>query len=109
MATKHSEGLRINYTPVGAVDAGDVIVQEDLIGIATTNIAAGELGVLDVEGVFDVAKATTSGSGIDAGSVVYWNPTSEVATETTAGGVYMGKAIADAADADATVRVKLTP
>jgi len=109
MATKYSEGLRIDYTPSGAVDSGDVVVQEDLIGIATADIAADALGTLDVEGVFDVAKNTGSGEAIVAGAIVYWDDTNDVCTETSSGNTYMGKTILAAAADDATARVKLTP
>jgi predicted RecA/RadA family phage recombinase len=109
MAKKHSEGLRINYTPAAAVDSGDVVVQEDLIGIATTDIAANVLGVLDIEGVFDVAKDTGSGTAMAAGVIVYWDETNGYCTETATGNVYMGKLIAAATATDTTARVKLTP
>ena len=109
MATKHSVGNRINYTPAADVDSGAVIVQEDLLGIATDNIDADVLGVLDVEGVFDVAKDTGSGTGIACGSIVYWDETNEYCTETSSGNTYMGKTILIAAADDTTARVKLTP
>jgi predicted RecA/RadA family phage recombinase len=109
MATKHSEGLRIDYTPGVAVSAGEVIAREDLIGIATTDIAADELGVLDIEGVFDIAKATGSGTAMNAGVIVYWDNSNEVVTETAGGNVYLGKLIEAAAADDETARVKLTP
>ena len=109
MATKHSVGNRINYTPEDAVDSGDVVVQEDLCGIATADIAADVLGTLDVEGVFDVAKATGSGTAIVAGAIVYWDDLNDVCTETVSGNTYMGKTILAAAIGDATARVKLTP
>ncbi len=109
MATKYSEGSRINYTPTAAVSAGDVVVQEDLVGIATADIPASTLGVLDVEGVFDMAKETGSGKAIAVGSIVYWDKTKKVVTETADGNAYLGKVIAAAAADDATARVKLTP
>jgi len=109
LATKHSEGMRINYTPAADVDVGAVVVQEDLIGIATADITADEVGVLDIEGVFDVAKDTGSGTAIDAGTIVYWDETNEVVTTESSGNIYMGKTIEDAEDDDETARVKLTP
>jgi len=101
MATKHSEGLRIDYTPGVAVSAGEVIAREDLIGIATTDIAADELGVLDID--------TGSGTAMNAGVIVYWDNSNEVVTETAGGNVYLGKLIEAAAADDETARVKLTP
>jgi predicted RecA/RadA family phage recombinase len=109
MATKHSEGLRIDYTPVGAVTAGTVIVQEDLIGIATADIAAGVLGTIDIEGVFTVKKLTGSGEDISIGEIVYWNVAGSGVTTEPSDNVYMGKAISNADEDDTTVGVKLTP
>jgi hypothetical protein len=59
------------------------------------------------EGLFDVPKATGAGSGIAAGTSVYWDATNKVATATATGNKLMGKTTLVAADADATVRVRL--
>jgi len=66
------EGLMIDYTPSSAVTAGDVIVQGELVGIATHDIAANALGAIAVEGVFQMVKLTGDG-GITAGAIVYWD------------------------------------
>ena len=112
-ATFIHDGKAIDYTPGSAVAAGDVVVQNNLVGIAKQPIAADALGALAVEGVFDVAKAAVE---IEAGKSVYWdadgNPVtgdagSGAATTTEDGNVQMGFSIAAAADTDGTVRVKL--
>ena len=112
-ATFIHDGKAIDYTPGSDVSAGDVVVQNNLVGIAKTPIAADALGALAVEGVFDVAKAAVE---IEAGKPVYWdadgNPVtgdagSGAATTTEDGNVQMGFSIAAAADTDETVRVKL--
>lgn len=101
------DGDAIDYTPTSAVNAGDVVVQGDLVGVAKKNIAANALGALHVKGVFDFPKATTSGSAITAGTKLYWDASSEVATSTAGGNKYIGKAV-QAADADdTTVRVRM--
>ena len=107
-ATFVHDGNSIDYTPSAEVAAGDVVVQEDLIGIARTPIAANALGSLAVAGVFDVPKATGSGSAIAAGAKVYWDAANSQATGTATGNTYMGKAVAAAGDDDATVRVRLS-
>ena len=56
------DGKSIDYTPGADVSAGDVVVQNDLIGIAKLDIASGALGALAVTGVFDLPKATGVGS-----------------------------------------------
>ncbi|MCK6458222.1 MAG: DUF2190 family protein, partial [Phycisphaerae bacterium] len=97
----------IEYTPGAAVAAGDVIVIGELVGVAKTPIAANTLGALAVRGVFDFAKATGVGTAISAGANVYWDDANNVATTTVTGNKLIGKCIKAAADADATVRVRM--
>ena len=106
-ATFVHDGNAVDYTPGSAVAAGDVVVQETLIGVAKTSIAASALGALAVSGVFDFAKATGVGEGIAAGKKVYWDNTNNVATETVDTNPYLGKVVAAAGDDDATERVRL--
>lgn len=109
-ATYVHEGARVPYTPSGAaVSPGDVIVQNTLIGIATNDIADGQLGSLAVEGVFDFPKATGAGTAIAAGKVVYWDAADSQAKEDSETGANekLGVTVAAAADADTTVRVLL--
>jgi predicted RecA/RadA family phage recombinase len=104
------DGDSINYTPTSAdVAAGDVIVQGDLVGIAKRDIPRNVLGALAVSGVFDLPKARGVGAAITAGAKVYWDAGNSVATTDTDEGAnkYLGKAVRAAADADATVRVRL--
>ena len=110
MAQYVQEGDYIDYTPGSDVSAGDVIVQGDLVGIAKGDIAANKLGALAVEGVFDVAKASGGGVTFSAGALVYWDDTNDLAVATDGAGAnkLLGKAVAAAADADATVRVRLS-
>jgi len=103
------DGNTIDYTPGADVNAGDVIVQGDLVGITKLDIAAGALGALAVTGVFDVPKATGVGSAIGAGMKVYWDEAESVAkTDDEAGAnKYLGKTVLLAGDDDATARVRL--
>lgn len=102
-----SEGKSVDYTPATDVDAGAVVVQGDLVGVAVAAIAANVLGALAVSGVFDIAKSTGSSSAITAGSKIYWDAASQVATVTAGDNKYVGKAVAAASDDDETVRVRL--
>jgi predicted RecA/RadA family phage recombinase len=52
------DGKYIDHTPGGALASGDVVVQGDLVGVMLRPLAAGELGALAVDGVFDFAKNT---------------------------------------------------
>lgn len=95
----------VDYTPSVAVAGGDVVVQGDLIGIATRAIAANALGSLATAGVWDFPKDTGSSSAITAGAVLYWDAGSEVATTSSSGNKRIGKAVAAAAASASTVRV----
>jgi len=107
-----SSGECIDYTPSSAVAAGDVVVQGDLVGIATRPIAAGTTGALAVSGIFDIVKA--SGTVFTAGQKVYWHAADKVAVTTDGGGTgggtnkLIGKAVAAAGSGLTTVRVRLS-
>jgi len=97
----------IDYTPVSAVSAGQVIVLGDLIAVAKLDIAAGVLGALHLTGVYDFPKVTTGGSALAVGATVYWNSDTSNAQATASTYKQLGKVVKAAADADATVRVVL--
>lgn len=109
-AVKISSGEMIEYTPSSDVAAGAVVLQGDLIGIALQAIPANTKGALAVQGVFDIAKATGTGTAISAGAIVYWDATNGVATASSGSGAnkQIGKAVAAAATTDAKVRVRLS-
>ena len=102
--TYRAEGDRIDYTPDSAVSAGDIVVQNSLIGVATRDIDASVQGALAVEGVFDVDKEEIA---FAVGEDVYYDEDSGLATASE--GVYMGKCVKAALATDSTVRVKLIP
>lgn len=106
-------GNQIDYTPVAAVVAGQVVVQANLVGIATSPIAAGALGALAVSGIFDVDQ---NAEIIPAGAGVYWDADGTsvsgtggagAATATATGNTFMGFAQAVTAATDSYVRIAL--
>lgn len=103
-------GDAINYVPTSDVSAGDVVVQEDLIGIAKLDIKANTLGALALTGVFAIPKATGSGEAIAVGAKVYWDAGNLLATTDDASGTnkFLGKSILAASDDEATVQVRLS-
>lgn len=98
------EGKALDYRPSEAVAAGDVIVQESLVGIARLDIPSETLGSLAVTGVFEIAKAAVE---IAAGVPLYWDATNKNVTITATGNTYIGKAVTDAVSADAVVHLLL--
>jgi len=109
MAKFIHNGDSIDYTPGSAVADGDVVVQGDLVGVAKLNIAANALGALAVKGVFDFPKATGASTAIAVGAICYWDVSATQAVDDDDSGTnkLLGKCVKAAADADATVRIKL--
>jgi len=105
------EGSAIDYTPAADVAAGDVVVQNELVGVARLDIKADTLGALAVTGVFDFPKATGGGTAIDVGLDVYWDAAAgEATTDEGSGSVNkkIGRSVAAATDDDETVRARLS-
>ncbi len=109
-----SEGDQIDYTPVAAVYAGDIVLVGTVPLLADVDIAAAAKGALSCEGVWQVPKDTSTFS---AGDAVYWNPTGSpvtgtvstgAATSTASGAYLMGFATADAATGVSYVYTKAT-
>jgi Uncharacterized conserved protein len=98
------KGESIDYRPAAAVAAGDIVVQDNLVGIARLDIAADMLGSLAVVGVFEAPKAA---GAIAAGAAVYWDVTNHAVTTVAAGNPYLGKAVLAAESADELARVLL--
>lgn len=111
MSVKYIQtGDAVDYTPGANVSAGEVVVQGQLVGVAKLDIQTGKLGALAVTGLFDFPKATGAGTGIAAGTRVYWDVAEQVAKADSEAGANkeIGKTVKAAADADALVRVRLS-
>jgi len=110
MSTKYIQtGDAVDYTPGANVNAGDVVVQGELVGVAKLDIKTGKLGALAVTGLFDFPKATGAGTAIAAGTRVYWDVAEQVAKSDSEAGANkeLGKTVKAASDTDAVARVRL--
>jgi predicted RecA/RadA family phage recombinase len=106
----------IDYTPGSAVTGGQVfVIGSSMIAIAKVDIAANQLGGLDVEGLYDADK---DASVFAAGDNVYWNPTGTAQnpaatagagtmTSNPLGAIFAGRAVQAQLTGDNTVRVLL--
>jgi predicted RecA/RadA family phage recombinase len=100
------EGESIDYTPsTTAANAGDVIVQGGLVGVATHPILVGQAGSLQIQGTFDFTKKANDIYLV--GSAVYWDASNNWTTSVSAAMAYLGKCVKAAASTDARARVKL--
>ena len=109
-ATYVHHGDAVDYTAGSDVETNAVIVQGELVGITRHAAKSGEVTSLAVTGVFNLPKATNAGSAIAAGVDVYWDEADQQAkTDDESGNnKKLGRTVAAAADADATVRVRLS-
>lgn len=97
-------GETLDYTPDAAVKNGAVVSLGTRIGVAASDIAAGEQGQLHVVGVFEMAKDAAE---IALGAAVYYNAAEDQITASADGNVPAGYAVQAAGTASATVLVKL--
>ncbi len=117
---KICKGDRMEYTngTAAAISAGAPVLVSKLLGVALTDIAVGDTGVLDLDGVYELRKAN---GAINQGDNLYFdadgNPQGAATgnglsgtgclTTTAEGNVYAGKAYAAAGTTDAYVQIKL--
>jgi predicted RecA/RadA family phage recombinase len=108
MADYVQHGKVIEVTPSSALSAGQpFLVGSSLLTIATQPIAANAAGSVATEGVWSIAKGTGNSTAISAGTVLYWDNANSVVTSNSTGTVRCGIAVGAAANAAATVALKL--
>ena len=108
IATFVQSGELIDYVPGTNLNAGDVVVQGDLVGVMVRPTAAQTVGTLAVTGVFDFPKA--GATVFAAGALVYWSADNWLAVASDGGGTnkLLGKAVQAAGAGTTTVRVRLS-
>ena len=108
---RHGKPTMVDHTPGSKVNAGDVVVINDTPFIAHTDIAANVLGALAMRGgVYELPKASGSGTAINGGVQVYWDANNSQATTSSSGNKLIGRTTpAGAADDDTTVMVEHDP
>lgn len=87
----HGRTLRLTAPYVLLSGAGALV--GTIFGVATTDIANGARGDFDVEGVFDLAKAT--GAAWTEGQAIYWDNAAKNCTPTSAGNTKIGVCVAN--------------
>ena len=102
---KKGEVLDWNNATGSAVLSGDLVISGALAGVATTNIADGEIGAVALKGCFILPKAT---GAITQGAKVYWVTADKNVTTTASGNTLIGVAAEAAGSAETEVKVTLT-
>lgn len=110
----YADGDTMDYTPSGAIIAGEVVLIGTVPCVAPVAIPAGVKGVLAIEGIFKVPQAAEI---IAEGAAVYWDADGTpvtgtggtgAATGTATGNNLMGFCVEVTAATDSYVKVALT-
>lgn len=111
MATNYIQaGEVIDYTAGADISSGDVVAVGNLVGVAITDIANGDVGAVGIDGVWELPKV--SAAVIGAGQTVNWDASAGAFDDnaaTPASGDLTGGCVAveAAGNGDTTVKVKI--
>lgn len=71
-------GRSCDYIPVADTEAGTIVVQGSLVGVVQHFIAANELGSVELEGIYNIEKSSSS-TTFSVGDIVYFDDSKAVA------------------------------
>jgi predicted RecA/RadA family phage recombinase len=102
----------IDHTPSGAVAAGDIVIQDKLVGIAKSPIAAGKMGSLCIRGIFLFPCGSEDLATV--GTPAYLVVATGIVTATSGGAnanIFLGKTVEASSGTNPlkTVKVLLEP
>lgn len=98
--------INISNTGTDIIKRGDIVVTGNMVGVALTNVAPNETGVIMTEGIFDIDAVAAD--VIAVGDAVYYDAEKKLATKTKGTGTpCLGYAIQAKAAADDSVVVRL--
>ena len=99
-----NSGKTIVFTATNDVVGGDLVTVGSIVGVAVSDIPAGEEGILETEGVFELPPAESA--AIAQGAVVYVTTQGKIAS-SEAGNTRAGIAWAARTMGESVVRVKI--
>lgn len=109
MAKFVQPGRTINYKNEGSeiIKWGDVVILTEIIGIATTDIAVGAMGTVELSGVYEVEAETSA--AFTVGQLIFWDKDNKrlTATKAESNAVIAGRAIEAKGSSSATALIKL--
>lgn len=84
-------GDSMEITAPAALLSGQGVLIDSLFGIAQTNIANGERGIITLNGVYDLPKVASQAWSV--GAKIYWNNTVKVTTNVGTNNSLIGVAV----------------
>ena len=101
------EGESLNLIAPYAVSSGGGALIGATFGVASTDLASGEEGTFQLQGVYSLTKSTAASSGGSQGAKAYFITSTKLVTAASSGNTLIGVFTATCADADATCNVRL--
>lgn len=101
-------GQSIDVTATAEIKGGDVVVVQDMIGVAFNDAAVGQKLAISTVGVYELTKKTGAGKSFAAGKLVYFDVAGKACDVAAGSGIVkIGVAIEAATEAATTVKVRL--
>jgi predicted RecA/RadA family phage recombinase len=101
------EGESLNLIAPYAVSSGGGAIVGSIFGVASTDLASGDEGAFQLEGVYSLTKSTAASSGGSQGAKAYFITSTKLVTAVSTSNTLIGVFTATCADGDATALVRL--
>jgi len=106
MATNFiQDGKIIDFTAGANYDSGDPVLIGQIFGVCQTDIDSGDVGSAEIEGIYELTKAT--GITIIIGQLLYWDAAASKITNVAASNKFVGFAIEAAGSSATKVKIKI--
>ena len=99
-----SAGMTIDITAEKDIAVGDVVIVEELVGVAVRDIAKDAAGALAISGIYEFPTDATE---IKQGKPVYWDKAQSKVVTTAESNKYIGKVAKTSAEGATVVAVIL--
>jgi predicted RecA/RadA family phage recombinase len=99
------KGRTLTLLAAAAVLAGQAMLVGKIFGVAVTDVAAGQSGEFETEGVFELQALGTDVAA--QGAILYWDDVNKRLTTTAAGNTRVGVAAVAKANGAATAAIKI--
>ncbi len=100
-----AQGLTIDHAPAAARASGAATLIGTRLGVAVNDVAANQVGVFAVDGVYVLPKLGTD--NVAQGAPLFWDNTNLRLTLSASGNTAAGYAFAAAGAGVATVQIKI--
>ncbi|WP_323775946.1 DUF2190 family protein [Leisingera sp.] len=87
-----SQGNTLTFTAAADYSSGDGVLLDTLFGVAAGDIASGEEGVLNLQGVYELPKVGSQAWTV--GAAVYWDDANSRCTTVAEDAALIGCAVA---------------